>query len=150
MAQTLTHIFHVSLMDDAKVYRDIEIASSASLYDLAQAIVTSFKFDVDHAFGFYSGRTPGTLFRTKPKYELFADIGEETDAQSVEQTTVSAAFAKPRHRMTFLFDYGDNWLFQVTLTGTGQKTPKTRYPKVLATQGKAPEQYPALEAPHAE
>ena len=96
--------------------------SSASLYALAQAIVASFKFDFDHPFGFYSGKTPRTLSRAAPKYELFADIGEETDALSVEQTEVATAFPKLRHRMTFLFDYGDEWLFKVTLTGTGQKT----------------------------
>jgi hypothetical protein len=146
MAQTSTHIFRVALMDDAKVYRDIEIASSASLYALAQAIVASFKFDFDHPFGFYSGKTPRTLMQQQPKYELFADMDDmDSDALSVEQTEVATAFPKPGHRMTFLFDYGDEWLFQVTLTGTGQKTPRMRYPKVLATQGKAPEQYPAWE-----
>ena len=147
MAHTSTHIFRVSLLHTAKIYRDIEIASSASLHDLAAAIVQAFDFDLDHAFGFYSGKTPRTLMQEEPKYELFADIGEETDALSVEQTEVATAFPKPRHRMTFLFDYGDEWLFQVTLTGTGQKAPKTRYPKVLATQDKAPEQYPAWEEP---
>jgi hypothetical protein len=148
MAQMSTHIFRAALKGDAKVYRDIEIASDASLHDLAEAIVAAFGFDFDHAFGFYSGKTPGTLMRAEPKYELFADLEEtDSDALSVERTTVSTAFPKPAHRMTLLFDYGDEWLFQVTLTGTGQKTPRTQYPKVLATHGDAPEQYPAMEEP---
>jgi hypothetical protein len=143
MAPTSTHIFRVSLLDAAKIYRDFEIASSASLHDLAAAIVQAFDFDLDHAFGFYSGKTPGTLMQEAPKYELFADMDDmETDALSVERTTVATAFPTPRHQMTFLFDYGDEWLFKVVLTGTGQKAPKTRYPKVLATQGAAPKQYP--------
>jgi len=143
MPQASTHIFRVSLMDDVRVYRDIEIASSASLHDLALAILASFEFDCDHAFGFYSGETRGAMYRVQPKYELFADMDDtESDALSVKQTNVATAFPKPRHRMTFLFDYGDEWLFRVRLTGTGQKVPRTRYPKVLATQGKAPEQYP--------
>jgi hypothetical protein len=148
MAQISTHIFRAALKSDAKVYRDIEIASDASLHDLAEAILAAFGFDFDHAFGFYSGKTPSTLMRAEPKYELFADLEEtDSDALSVERTAVSTAFPKPRHRMTLLFDYGDEWLFQVTLTGIGQKTPRTRYPKVLATQGDAPEQYPAMEEP---
>jgi hypothetical protein len=151
MAQTSTHIFRVALMGDAKVYRDIEIASNASLYALAQAIVASFKFDFDHPFGFYSGKTRGTLSRAEPKYELFADMDDmDSDALSVEQTAVATAFPKPRHQMTFLFDYGDEWLFKVILTGTGQKAPKTRYPKVLATQGVSPEQYPNPDDPDEE
>jgi hypothetical protein len=148
MPQTLTHIFRVSPMGAAKVYRDIEIVSTASLHALAEAIIAAFGFDFDHAFGFYSGMTPRTLMEAQPKYELFADMGtEETDALSVKRTTVAAAFPKPRHRMMFLFDYGDEWLFRVTLTGTGQKTQKTRYPKVLVAHGEAPTQYPAQEEP---
>ena len=148
MALTSTHIFRVSLLHTAKTDRDIEIASSASLHDLAAAIVQAFDFDLDHAFGFYSGKTPRTLMREEPKYELFADMDDmETDAQSVERTTVATAFPKPRHQMTFLFDYGDEWLFKVILTGTGQKAPKTRYPKVLATRGASPKQYPNPDDP---
>ena len=147
MPPSSTHIFRVSLMGNAKVYRDIEMPSSASLHALAQAILTAFDFDFDHAFGFYSGKTPRTLMHTEPKYELFVDLGEETGALSVKRTTVAVAFPKPRHRLTFLFDYGDEWLFQVALTGTGHKAPKVRYPKVLASQGDAPQQYPAWEEP---
>ncbi len=147
MPRASTHIFRVSPMGAAKVYRDIEIASSASLHDLAEAIVAAFDFDFDHAFGFYSGKTRGTLLRSEPKYELFADMdGAESDALSVKRTTVAAAFPKLRHRMTFLFDYGDEWLFQVTLTGNGERAPKTKYPKVLAQQGASLEQYPDPEA----
>ena len=143
MAPTSTHIFRVSLLRTAKIYRDIEIASSASLHDLASAIVDAFDFDFDHPFGFYSGKTPRTLMRADPKYELFADMDDmDSDALSVEQTTVATAFPKPRHQMTFLFDYGDEWLFKVILTRTGQQAPETQYPKVLATQGASPEQYP--------
>jgi hypothetical protein len=44
--------------------------------------------------------------------------------------------------MTFLFDYGDEWLFRVEVIGLGEKVAKARYPKVLAKAGAAPEQYP--------
>lgn len=143
MAQTLTHIFRVALARRKKVYRDIEIASNASLHDLAAAIVAAFDFSFDHAFGFYSGTTQATLLRAQPKYELFADMDDvDSDALSVKRTTVAAAFPQPHHTVTFLFDYGDEWLFQVTQTGNGKKVPKTRYPKVLATQGASPAQYP--------
>jgi hypothetical protein len=136
-------MFRVAMADDAKVYRDIEIGSDASLYDLAEAIVGAFGFDFDHPFGFYSGKTRATMMRTQPFYEAFADLDDgESDGLSVEKTSVAVAFPKPRHRMTFLFDYGDEWLFSVTLAGIGEKAPRVRYPKVVATHGKAPPQYP--------
>ena len=55
MAGATTHIFRASLRP--KLYRDIEIDSGKSLYDLAEGIVGAFDFDLDHAFGFYSKLT---------------------------------------------------------------------------------------------
>lgn len=145
MAEATTHILRASLVDDKAVYRDIEVPSTASLYDLAAAIVGAFDFDFDHCFGFYSGLTRRAGMRKQPMYELFADIGEETEAMSVEKTAVAAAFVKPRQKMMFLFDYGDEWLFLVQLLSIGKKVPRARYPKIVSRAGKAPLQYPPLE-----
>ena len=49
---------------EAQLYRDIEIDSGKSLYDLAEGIVGAFDFDLDHAFGFYSKLTK--YFSTRP------------------------------------------------------------------------------------
>ena len=131
------------MADDKGTYRDIEMPSTRSLYDLAAAIVSAFGFDFDHCFGFYSGLSEQTMMETQPMYELFADIGEETEALSVENTKIGEAFFKPRHKMMFLFDYGDEWLFRVELLGIGDKVPRARYPKIVESAGEAPEQYPA-------
>jgi hypothetical protein len=65
----------------------------------------------------------------------------ESDAESVERTKVAAAFATIGKTMLFVFDYGDEWRFQVKLLGLGEKAPKTRYPRLVATLGEAPPQY---------
>ena len=143
MAGATTHIFRASLRP--RLYRDIEIDSGKSLYDLAEGIVGAFDFDLDHAFGFYSKLT-GHYFDSPSKYELFADLeGGESDAGSVKRTKVAQAFPDVGSKMLFLFDYGDEWHFKVEVIGLGEKVPKARYPKVLATVGKAPPQYPDLE-----
>lgn len=142
MADTGTHVFRVSL--DPKLYRDIEIPNGKKLYDLAAAIVAAFGFDFDHPFGFYS-LLKGHIFSSPVKYELFADmddIGEESDAGSVERTRISEAFPEIGHKMTFLFDYGDNWEFRVELIGRGVKKQGVKYPKVRKRVGRAPKQYP--------
>lgn len=146
MGEATTHILRASLADDAVVYRDIEISSARSLYELAAVIVTAFDFDFDHCFGFYSGLTRRTMTETQPMYELFADIGEESEGMSVEKTAVGEAFVKPGHKMMFLFDYGDEWLFLVELLGIGKKIPRARYPKLLSIVGEAPVQYAYHEA----
>jgi hypothetical protein len=143
MAGATTHILRASLRP--KLYRDIEIDSGKSLYDLAEGIVEAFDFDLDHAFGFYSKLT-GRYAQSPIRYELFADMeAGSSDARSVKRTKVAQAFPAIGTKMLFLFDYGDEWHFKVELIGLGEKFPKVRYPRVLATIGKAPPQYPDID-----
>ena len=138
MVETQTQIFRASL--GAKVYRDFEVLSTKNLYDLAGAIVRVFGFNFDHAFGFYSKLT-GHVFDSPVKYELFADMGE-SGARSVKRTRIIDAFPAIGSKMTFLFDYGDNWQFRIELIGQSRKEPRVRYPRLLKAIGEAPEQYP--------
>jgi hypothetical protein len=143
MAQNDTLIIRAALGPKATVYRDIEIEGSKSLYQLAEAIVSAFGFDFDHAFGFYSGLKPATMTRTSPRYELFVDMGNaDPGVLSVKKTKIAQAFPAVGHAMLFLFDYGDEWLFRVRLEKTGKKIAKARYPRIVATDGEAPAQYP--------
>ena len=140
MPDSTTRILRASLK--ARLYRDIEIDSGRSLYHLAAAIVHAFDFDFDHAFGFYS-KLARQYFDSPVKYELFADMEDvSSDAGSVKRTKVARAFPAVGTKMLFLFDYGDEWRFQLELIALGKRVPKSRYPKVLASVGKAPPQYP--------
>jgi hypothetical protein len=140
MARGATYILRASLRP--KLYRDVELASGRSLYDLAAAIVGSFGFDFDHAFGFYS-KLSGRYHDSPHRYELFADLEDGgSDAESVQRTRIDAVFRRVGDKMLFLFDYGDGWRFTVELIGLGERAPNTRYPRVIASAGKAPAQYP--------
>jgi len=97
-----------------------------NLYDLAGEIVRVFGFDFDHAFGFYSKLT-GDVFGSPVKYELFADMGE-SEARSVKRTRIVEAFPTVGAKMTFLFDYGDNWQFRIEAIGQNRKEPGGKYP----------------------
>ena len=143
MAESETLVFRASLT--SKIYRDIEIAGTGSLYALAQAIVRSFDFDFDHAFGFYS-KLKGNIYDSPVRYELFVDIGEgEADARSVKRTRAIKAFPSVGTKMRFLFDYGDEWEFLVELINRKPKEPKAKLPRLLISAGKAPAQYPDPE-----
>ncbi|MBK1839317.1 hypothetical protein JHL17_18055 [Azospirillum sp. YIM B02556] len=139
MVEAPTHIIRAALEPD--LYRDIEIPSDRSLYDLAAAIVRAYAFDLDHAFGFFP-KLAGHIYDAEPRYELFADMGEGDGSLSVRNTTVAQAFPRVRKAMTFLFDYGDEWRFRVEVLAMGKREPRKRYPRVVASVGKAPPQYP--------
>ncbi|MES0157836.1 plasmid pRiA4b ORF-3 family protein [Mesorhizobium sp. M0018] len=98
------------------------MSSSSTLADLAEAIVTAFGFDRDHAYGFYSKLT-GKLFDSPQRFELFAGSG----SRSMKGTCVTTAFQKMGSAMTFLYDY--EWRFRVEDTGTGQAQPRCQLPE---------------------
>ena len=141
MTEPTTLILRASLR--ARLYRDIEVSSSSTLADLAEAIVAAFDFDMDHAYGFYSKLT-GKLFDSPRRFELFADI-EGSGSRSVKCTPVIKAFPKVGSAMTFLYDYGDEWHFRVEVVETGNAQPGANYPRVVRKIGKAPSQYPDIE-----
>jgi hypothetical protein len=138
MADVETHVLRASL--SRKLYRDIEIPSTATLYRLAETVVRAFNFDFDHAFGFFS-KLKGNIYDSPTKYELFTDTG----GRSVKRTPVAEAFAVKGAKMSFLFDYGDEWLFQIEVIGQARKESGTKYPRVLKAVGEAPEPYPDPE-----
>ena len=138
MAEAQTHVFRASLRP--RLYRDFEVCSTDKLDKLAGAIVQFFGFDFDHAFGFYSKLT-GKIFESPVQYELFADMGE-SEARSVKRTRIGEAFPTVGAKMTFVFDYGDNWQFRIEAIDQNRKELGGKYPRLLKTIGKAPEQYP--------
>ena len=138
MTEPATLILRASLR--ARLYRDIEVSSSSTLADLAEAIVAAFGFDMDHAYGFYSKLT-GELFDSPWRFELFADI-EGNGSRSVKRTRVIAAFQNVGSAMTFLYDYGDEWRFRVEVVKLTQAQPGADFPRIVSRLGKAPPQYP--------
>jgi hypothetical protein len=54
--------------------------------------------------------------------------------------------ATGKKEFLFLFDYGDEWHFGVKLVRTCDAVePGVRYPRVVASHGEAPPQYPNLD-----
>ena len=120
-------------------FRVLEIPGDFTLYSLAEAIVDSFGFYFDHAFGFYDNikKWPNS----NEGYELFADIGEESEFKGVKRTKISKAFDQIEKKMLFLFDYGDEWHFIVELKGIELSKQGEKYPFIVESIGGAPFQY---------
>lgn len=141
-----TFLFKINLFRHKQIIREIEVPENFSLYKLANAIVTAYDFNFDHAFGFFD-KIGEQYYKSDKKYELFADMEdiEPTGAESVEKTKINQAWQNVGNKMLFLFDYGDNWLFVVELTGFSKKMADKKYPRLLKKVGVAPEQYPEIE-----
>ncbi len=105
-----------------------------TLHALAQQITQSFDFDFYHAFGFYDNPK---ISRSIRRFELFDN--DEADGVSAP---IYQLWREPGDIWYFLFDYGDNWMFVVTLKKFNFPVSGQTYPRVLSVNGVAPEQYP--------
>ncbi|MBW7475973.1 plasmid pRiA4b ORF-3 family protein [Paenibacillus oenotherae] len=119
--------------------RSIAVQADATLYDLAAAVLSSFDFDMDHAFGFYDNLKDWTS--SQIGYEWFADMGERGMFPGVKRTRISKAFRTDNQKLLLLFDYGDEWRFVVQYIKEIDSPAGKELPMVLSSKGNAPSQY---------
>ena len=129
--------------EEKKIIRRIQIPGSKSLYNFAKVIIDAFDFQFDHCFGFYDDLKD--IRNCKKAFELFVDTGDAPPGgliQGVKKTKISQAFINAGETMLFLFDYGDEWWFQVELKEIRKADKSNLKQVILESIGKAPLQYP--------
>ena len=125
--------------------RVIEIKSTATFLELHEAIQDAVDFDNDHLFEFFIGRHPGNRAYTiggEPNWDTFSPV------RTYRNVRISSVWPFPTGmKLYYLFDFGDNWLFQINKTRHKDKLiqPGIVYPRVIEARGKNPEQYPDWE-----
>lgn len=139
-------IFKVSLQIHIPKSRDkfstetiwckIAIPSHLTLYDFSSAILESFDFDNDHLHQFTYKDRQGFQ---KSIYHPYTQHGEDdgfTDEILLRDWQINIG-----DRITYVFDFGDWWKFNVVLESIEEPNPKLKQPKVIEQKGKAPAQY---------
>jgi hypothetical protein len=124
------YIFKVSWH---QIWRRIAIFSDKTLWDLSQLILLSVDFDSDHLDMFTYKNQLGL---TMQAFHPYLERSPSTDQMRIADLPLEVGSA-----MEYLFDFGDNWEFQLLLE---EIKPDIRpgYGEIIASQGKAPEQYP--------
>ena len=125
------------------VWREVELSAGQSLAELGEAIPPAFGFEDDHLWSFFLSGKPGDRASeyAGPPDSLDPTVGRQE--RRADELRVDDAPAK--EEFLFLFDYGETWHFGVKLVRTGEVEPGARYPRVVASQGTAPPQYPDLD-----
>lgn len=126
-----TYVFKVALRNN--LWRRIEISAKQTLLDLHYAIQRAYRFDNDHLYSFFMDGKAWSRERFTSPYD---DRGPHVDEVQIGGVGLSEG-----QRILYLFDYGDEWRFQVTLEEIRKVGPKPRRPKVVEEKGKAPAQY---------
>jgi hypothetical protein len=124
-----------------EISRDVEILETATLHELAKAIVACFDFDFDHTYGFYD-KLIGNIFDSRTRFEQFVGSGgRRENARSTKKSAIPEAFPRVGARMRFLYDYRAEWVFLVELVARRPKHPEIKLPLLVASKGDAPPQY---------
>ena len=144
-----TYTFRVRILggvyappDGRQIWRELELTGDQTLGDLGEAIPLAFGFDDPHLWSFFLSGKPwddATEYARSPS----PDPAGGRRARAADRLRIHDAPASKE--FLFLFDYGDEWHFGVRLVRTGAPEPGVRYPRVVASHGQAPPQYPAVE-----
>jgi hypothetical protein len=142
-----TYVFRVRILGGfyappgaASIWREIELTADQTLAELGERIPLAFGFDDDHLWSFFLSGKP---WDQASEHARLPDPPLGDRKRGADSLRVGDAPA--RKEFLFLFDYGDEWHFGVKLVRTGELEPGARYPRVVASQGQAPPQYPDLE-----
>jgi hypothetical protein len=113
----------------------IALESSSTLEHLHAIIQQAVDFDNDHLYTFYVARTERSRDRIEYDEELFT-------------RTLDSLFPLPKgRRLYYWFDFGDDWMFQISRTRHKpfEPGPGAEYPQLLSERGTRPDQYPSLD-----
>ena len=129
------------------IWREIEIAGNQTLEDLGELIPLCFDFYDPHLWSFFLSGKPWDE-STEYKGEVLLDMFESdaTPASEALIRDVPYPGKTGKREFLYLFDYGDEWHFGVKLLRISSNVEAdAAYPRVVASQGASPPQYPHLE-----
>lgn len=127
------HIFRVSL---GRVWFRIGMPASDFMDGLASMILGAVHFDSDHLYMFTYRNRFGSLEVVNHYY-----VEDPPWANEVRIGELELPVGQP---MTFLFDFGDEWEFEVVLERV-ETDRNIQKPELLEMHGEPPEQYPRWE-----
>jgi hypothetical protein len=113
----------------------MEVDEHSNLEGLHFAIQDAVGFDEEHLYSFFVSRTDRSRDR-----EYFDDENE-----LIYSKTLKDMFPLPERRsLYYLFDWGDQWVFKISLSRKRPHEPAdgVEYPRVVNESGVRPVQYP--------
>ena len=117
------------------VWRRVIVASTDSLADLHRIIQAVFGWDDDHMHEFIDGEP----YSGAPVYVPAQSIAGRDlpgPANPEESTLVGQVLSEPRQTLTYLYDFGDDWIHKITVDAVNG--PLQQVPRCTAGNGMAP------------
>lgn len=143
------YIFHVAIVGAPDIWRRIQIRADWTLWELHEAIYSAFDRIDDHMFCFYLPK-PGSRGRA-----AIRDAVEYAHPYTVEDApkfghgpplcahdgVLAEIGLKPRRRLYYLWDFGDEWWHTVKVEQVLDSIPNRLQAMVVEKHGKSPNEF---------
>jgi len=139
MAARLNNIlqFKIELAEiSPKIWRRIQVPVGYSFWDLHVAIQDSMGWLDYHLHGFkVSDPDTGKNFRVGIPGEYYDELD---DVEAGWDLKISKYFISSNQKMTYYYDFGDDWIHQITFEGRMEKEENAKYPKCIGGERSCP------------
>ncbi len=116
------------------IWRRIAVSDGMTLDKLAEVILDAFDFDFDHLYEF--------TFEDRFKNPVEAGDSNSGDDYVASEVEMGMIPLQAGATMTFRYDFGDNWSFDVELESIDPVDPEFNGSKIIETHGESFPQYP--------
>ena len=148
-----TVILLVRYLRQRHITRKIELKETQTLDDLQEAIINKALCWFDpHLYSFFLDNIAYSencdmeyRFNPEPGKPSFIDIIGGYGKPHSTKTLLKNIPLRLNQKFLFVFDFGDDHHFSITVIGYGDIQMGVQYPLVLEAKGKAPEQYPEFD-----
>ena len=124
--------FKVQLWRDC--YRVIQCRDNHTFDGFHLAIQKAFSFDNDHLYSFFMDGKKWSRRRINS-----TDVQEPPYANEL---CIGKAGLRVKQTFLYLFDFGDQWAFHITLLSITENNTVPLHPQIVKSVGESPEQYP--------
>lgn len=126
------YIFKVSL--SRGVWSKIQLSAQHTLDDLHDCIQEAFDFDNDHMYSFFMDGRAWSKDKFTCPYDYEGPYSHEVKIGELQ--------LYKKQKFLYLFDYGDEWRFNVEVFDIEDSDVKLLRPIIIESKGEAPQQYP--------
>ena len=139
MANRDAYVLRARLVGWPGVTRTIAVRGDQSLVRLHDALQDAFGWEDDHLYSFWTSGKFWDGYDCEYTRPVLAEDGQRTARVRVQTLRLAVG-----QKLAYLFDFGDEWRVMLTLTKI-IPADDGAYPRILASRGEAPPQYPDYE-----
>lgn len=118
-------------------WRKLEMKTSQTLVSLHNLIQKALDWDNDHLYSFYMDNN----FKSRDE-DMEYTCPYEPEGRKTADVPIGIFGLKEGQKFAYLFDFGDCHQFEIEVISYGVVEDNKKYPTLLESKGKVPEQYP--------